>query len=175
LSRIPLPRQAVLIAQLQQHPGKNYLFYGAAETGKTHLAAALYANKLARWARRGLHCDKPPRRLNVPSWLDQMVAKSTDPEAPNPAFVVAQVGFYVNNGLLVELFLDELDKFRVTDFKLAKLLELITAVSDQLGQIVATSNASPQELVALWGKNYAEPILRRVGGPPEGSTYEFQV
>jgi DNA replication protein DnaC len=175
LSRMSATKQSSLIEHLQTHPDGSYLFYGDAGTSKTYLAVALYGNALEAWAAGGwksIYC--PVVRVNVPTLLEQWVAKATNPEARVPDYSISQVHSCRNQRQRPRLFLDEIDKFKGSQFKLDKLLELVNAVYDEHGQIVATSNTSPEALTEAWGSFYGDAILRRIGQPPDGETICFQ-
>lgn len=54
-------------------------------------------------------------------------------------------------GLRPCFIVEEIDKFKPTEFKLNKFFELLNAVYEANGQVIATSNASPETLTASWG------------------------
>jgi DNA replication protein DnaC len=71
------------------------------------------------------------------------------------------------------LYLDEIDKFVLTDFKVKKLMQLVDAIYAAEGQVVATSNSSLQELARAWGMKEAVTVIRRIGIGEKSHTVVF--
>jgi hypothetical protein len=71
------------------------------------------------------------------------------------------------------LFIDEIDKFTTTEFRINMLAEIVDAVDVAQGQIVATSNKSPTDLEAKCGSDEAGTILRRIGREVNAHMVEF--
>ena len=175
LSRMPLERQAAIIQHLQGHPESSYFFWGDAGCSKTYFAVALFQHALAKAARHGWSTEKcPVVRVKAPALLQEWVRNSTDAAAPAPSYTPEMAEACERNGERPFLLLDEVDKFKGSDFKLNKLFEIVNAIYDNHGQIVATSNSSPQALLESWGTKYGDPILRRISQHPEGQTKHFQ-
>jgi hypothetical protein len=62
------------------------------------------------------------------------------------------------------LFLDEIDKFGATEFRMNMLCEIVDAVWAANGQLICTSNCRRGELLKMWGPSADTkgwPILRR--------------
>jgi hypothetical protein len=100
--------------------------------------------------------------------LNEHVAKETEKEkghAPEPYVTERKIRNAVKyGGWRPRLFLDEIDKIAVSDFKIRRLGELVNAVYAAGGQVVATMNKSPDALAMKWkDEDEAGTILRRIG------------
>lgn len=74
------------------------------------------------------------------------------------------------------MFLDGIDKFNPTKYKLDTLFELINAVYEEGGQVVAVGNATVPKLQKIWGE-FTDPdaIIRRIRGEEAtGKQIEFR-
>ena len=175
LSRMSLTKQAELIELLKENPEGSYLFWGDSQAGKTHMTTALYQHRLWSWASASLQLrDCPIWRVNTGVLLDQWVRRSTDEEAPLPDVREFQIRNRAREGEKPCLILDELERFKPSEFKLNKLFELVNTIYEVEGQVIATCNASPEELTAAWGTTYGDTILRRIGQSPDGITVHFR-
>lgn len=168
--RISHERQTEIISQLQAAPTDSYLLVGEPGLGKTHLMVSLFERAVTD------SITEPQRgRLAVQSvwWastsvlLNQHTAKETEREGgleiPVPHVTEKKIRLAVDHGWRPKLFLDEIDKIAVTDFKLRRLGELVNAVYLASGQIVATCNKGPAELANTWrDSDEAGTILRRI-------------
>ncbi len=165
----------MVIKHLREHPKSSYLFWGDAGTSKSHFAVALFEHALrehaeADWAT--LEC--PVVRVNVPALLEEWVRKSMNEAAPTPSYSLEMAQSFKRHDERPFVLFDELDKFKPSEYKLNKLFEIVNAIYDNHGQVVATSNTAPDVLVEQWGETYGSPILRRIGQLPEGQHIHFE-
>jgi hypothetical protein len=169
-------RQKKIWETMREHPDDSYYLVGAPGTGKTHLSYALYQRAVLSAVRRDPHFGFFPYvwRVTVSVLLDQHVADATDPEAPSPVVTERKVAYAVEKGFRPVLFLDEIDKFPASEFKLGRLGQIVDAIYMAKGQIVATANENVEGLTKRWGANVAGTILRRIGSDG-GHTLNFSV
>jgi hypothetical protein len=180
LVAMPLKKQEAVLKLIDANDGRSMILQGPAKTGKTHLLIGLYRRALIAqvraWSNSGMSASHHGAwRVNTSVWLEEMVRESTsrDENTPLPDLYVEKVTRVAAKGMRPRLFLEEIDKFKPSEFKLIKLFELVNAVYEDGGQIVATSNAPVETLAAAWGSTYGEPILRRLGEEPDGLTIQF--
>jgi hypothetical protein len=174
---LSLTRQAEIIAKLQSNPFGNYLFCGDSTTGKTHYSMALQHHALEGWAVREYKRRLEGRpilevavwRINTKKLLDEYVRyerrTGDDDEASLlPSLRQETIRYRAKEGEQVTLICDELDKFPPSKFKLDVLFELLDAVSETGGQIIAISNIGLGKLRKLWGEypEITDAILARV-------------
>jgi DNA replication protein DnaC len=176
-SKLPIETQKTVIATLQKNPDRSFLLIGDAGTGKTHFSFALYHVAVLEWAWTAFEnedmWEQSVFRFNVKSLLDQHVAWATkaDDNTKEPDLTVMKITALVNKGHKVSLFLDEIDKFNPTKYKMDCLLELVDAVYVGKGQVVAVSNAPVSKLEKIWGE-FTDPdaIIRRIRGEEANGT-----
>jgi predicted ATPase len=53
------------------------------------------------------------------------------------------------------VFLEEIDKFKASEYKLIRRFEIVNAIYEAKGKIVATSNTSVDEVAAAWARSTA--------------------
>lgn len=180
---ISLERQAEIIALMQAHPADSYFLFGEAGTGKTHFATALYHDAVwraveAQYRRGDVYTSV--WRVTASVLLNQHVEwerGNKDDETSlvsRPTITEQLIQSAARNGYRPCLFIDEIDKFVPSEFKLSRLGEIIDAVYAAEGQIVATSNKSIDTLMAKWGTDEALTILRRIGAGPNAQEIEFK-
>ncbi|HEY1810647.1 MAG TPA: ATP-binding protein [Acidobacteriaceae bacterium] len=168
-------RQAEILELLRQRPDDSYYFSGPPGSGKTHLSYALYRHILVGNLRDARNCDYSPHiwRVTASVLLHQHVAAETDREAPTPEVTERMITTAARKGLRPIIFLDEIDKFPASDFKLGRLGEIIDAIYAAKGQIVATANKDAASLAKRWGDpDVVGTILRRIGSDG-GHTLSF--
>ena len=181
-SWLPVARQQEIIDLLRKSPSDSYLFQGDAGTGKSHYLTALHRQAVAtsvqrRWA-AGIH-ERSVWRATTAELLDEHEAwarRGEDDDVKPPSITVGRIRVASAAGLRPCLFLDEIDKIAATDHKTRTLFGLLEAVYEAEGQVVATSNASFDELVAAWSKfgDRAVAALRRVGADTGAHTVTFR-
>lgn len=174
-SPMDMGRQVTVLETVKANPTVSYHFYGDPGTGKTHYAYALYRKALATWA------ASPKAAEGVSVWylstaalLDQAAEHAVDKSYPAPAISREIIHKRRRQGLRPCLILSEVDKAGLTtDFRRRTLIELVDAVWEEEGQVVMTSNATPQELADEWGGKYADALLRRFAAAPNGYALNF--
>jgi hypothetical protein len=165
---IPVKHQQTLLDQIRSGDldGQSILFSGPSRTGKTVLASALCHRMVEDYIKRGFYdgyrsSRLPIYRINADRWLaghlaydtwDRESRRSLKPE-PNIESVLMlrdEDGCGDGEPCPAEfppiLFLEELDKFKASEYKLDALFTVMNAVFEAGGMIVATSNLSEQEL-----------------------------
>jgi predicted ATPase len=166
-----LERQAEIIEKVKAHSGDSHLLIGPPGGGKTHLMAALYQNAVVESVveqRKANMMTEAVWWASTSVLLNEHVTKETEKEqgdAPEPYVTERKIRNAAKfGGWRPRLFLDEIDKIAVSDFKIRRLGELVNAVYAASGQVVATMNKSPDALAAKWkDEDEAGTILRRIG------------
>jgi len=159
-------RQAEILAKMRERPADSYLLVGPPGTGKTHFSCALYRQALLDAVDRDMRSpDYVPHiwRVTASVLLNEHVAAETDKEAPYPTVTERRVINAAAKGFRPILFLDEIDKFPFSEFKIDRLGEIVDAVYAAKGQIVATANKDYAALSKRWDADNAGTILRRIG------------
>ncbi|HEY4001080.1 MAG TPA: ATP-binding protein [Candidatus Xenobia bacterium] len=173
---MPMAKQAAVIELVKRNADRSMILTGDAKTGKSHLMMCVYrhavAERASTWngvAHFGVW------RVNASVWLEEQVRESTsnDDDLYVPDLTEKRIQRVADAKYKPRLFLEEIDKFKPSDFKLIRLFEIVNAVYEAGGQVVATTNAPVDELAASWGPRYGETILRRIGEEPDGMTMKF--
>lgn len=183
---LSLARQQTIIDGVKAHANDSFLFWGAAGSGKTHISYALHRQALESWSKQATEDERPKfnpcpvLRAQVTILLDQLHALKTfnrkrDDEArPDPPITDAKIKQIAEAKGRPILILDEIDKLgNVTEFKTTTILALLERVYESNGRLICTSNRSPEWMEKAWGKELAEPILRRCGNAEDAHTVEF--
>jgi hypothetical protein len=180
LVNMPLPKQAAIQKIIKENWEKSMLLEGAAKTGKTHLMMGLY--RAALEGRIPNYVNYKPGavfgvwRVNTSVWLEELVRDSMagrDEDLPIPELTERKVTQTAQAGFKPKLFLEEIDKFKPSEFKLIRLFEIVNSVYEAGGQVVATSNTPAAQLATEWGARYGETTLRRIGDGPDGMMVLF--
>ncbi len=170
-----IERQSTVISKIKAHPGSSYLFCGDAGTGKTHYTTSLYQEALQQWATNPLAVHgRAVWMVRAGSLLESASMHAADIEKPFPEVTPEAIRFIAEKGLRPCLFVDEVEKWKPTDFKLDYFSRLIDAVYVAEGQLVLNSNLCPADLAAKWGPEYGESTLRRVIAPRSGFLVELE-
>jgi len=181
--RISEERQAKIIAAFRAKPQDSYFMYGPPGTGKTHLATALYREAVKRSAdeqfRRDDWCPSVWRistsvLLNEHADWEGRDRNDPDCRVKAPSVTERMITSAAKKNYRPCLFLEEIDKVATSRFKLDRLCEIINAVYDAEGQVVATANKSVDSLAARWGDDEAGTVLRRIGAGEGGHTVPFE-
>jgi DNA replication protein DnaC len=153
-------KQSILFEEVQNNPFNNYLLLGKHGAGKTWVGYALFKNA-ALSNRRAV-------ALSLASLMGEFKrVEMGDTDSWKPQVTVGDLS---QTHTKWTLFLDEVEKARVTEFTVEKFFELINAASSFGHQIIATSNMTEDALKSHFSKIdqvYGLAIMRRL---TEGST-----
>jgi DNA replication protein DnaC len=58
----------------------------------------------------------------------------------------------------MHLFLEEIDKVKLTDSRVGNLFEVVDALYENMGQLVINSNLTPEEFQSQFGSEFARRI-----------------
>jgi hypothetical protein len=176
LSALSPEVQRKTISMLQTEPDKSYFFFGPAKTSKTTFSIALYQNAIQRFVRENpdvtLGSDVPIWRISARTLLEQYhnyaisreeFTSDGKPKKVAPREVTREkIEAAARKGFKPRLFLEEIDKIKPTDFRLSSLFEVIDAIYECDGQLVMSTNLTPDGLVKFLGEVYGHTIPRRV-------------
>jgi DNA replication protein DnaC len=123
--------QAEALAVLQRNPLESYYIFGSYSNGKTHLAAGLYRE----WITRNLKAEFRT--------VHDLLQELTDSVVHGKVSIVEDAVQYLPRFCLV---LDDLDKFKYTDYRAEILFWLIDHIYGRKLTLVVTSNYSLTEL-----------------------------
>lgn len=179
-SILPAPRQAEIIGTLQARPDDSYFLYGTPGTGKSHMASAVYHETV--W--KSICAQVRRQDMQAAVWrvsASTLLREHKDWETRDknnystepPSVTEKAIRNAAAKGYRPCLFIDEIDKFSTTEFRVNTLAEIVDAIYVAEGQIVATSNKSPADLEAKWGSDEAGTILRRIGSEVNAHMIEF--
>jgi hypothetical protein len=179
--KLSLARQAAILKTINEDTERSYFLFGPPDTGKTYILTALYRYALSRAAKRRYDLDVPVDsvwRISASVLLDEHVAwefRHGKPEGSVkcPYMLTSMIHSAVGHGFRPCLFLDEIDKIVPTEFKLKRLMQIVDAVYEAEGQVVATSNETVAALIVKWGENEAGTLLRRIGSGNRAKAIHF--
>lgn len=161
-SIVPLERQAELMRQFRSDPDMSVAMFGPPGTSKTTWLTAMYAQLLWRSTafKPQLH---PVHRHTVKAMLDQFTEwqlHGADPEsdAMPPRVSRERIEKITKQGGKVHVFLEEIDKVKRTDARIANLFEVVDALYENMGQLVFNSNLTPSEFAGQFGNEFARRI-----------------
>lgn len=139
------PRQANVIAAVQANPNDSYAFYGRNQTGKSHLAWAIFRHVVAS-RRSAVACTV----RDLLSEFRRVEIGVPDGETLKSPRVTAEQLRKPGKPWL--LFLDEFEKARPSEFASEQLFNLLDAAKSFNHQIVITSNLNADALRAHWSR-----------------------
>lgn len=154
------PKQRVILDYIKLRPEESYVLCGRPDTGKTHFLWAIYRMVSHNTERRVVACSmlqlindyreafKPQREDGVPYQI-KTVKPNDLMQAHTP----------------YSLFLDDLDKPKITEYVAEQVHALMDAAYINNHQIVVTTNLSPDRLVELFERaddRYGRAIVRRI-------------
>jgi len=169
-------RQRDAIAMVRSKPLASYCLTGTPGAGKTHYMYCLYRAALTYTAANYRYMTMPVWLTTTSDLLSSASAWKANSSLPAPKVTPELVQRVARQGLRPCLFLDEIDKFSPTVSKLEFLGSLINSVYAAEGQIVATTNADPNDLIDKWNAvipDIGTTIIRRFAVEPEGRTIDF--
>jgi hypothetical protein len=161
-SIVALERQAELMHQFRSDPDMSVAMFGPPGTSKTTWLTAMYAQAIWRSTafKLGMH---PAHRYTVKAMLDgftQWQLHGSDPEsdAMPPRVSRERIEKITKQGGKVHVFLEEIDKVKPTDARIANLFEVVDALYENMGQLVFNSNLTPSEFAGQFGNEFARRI-----------------
>ena len=172
LCKLDPEKQAKVIAKVQAAPDEGWAFFGPPGTGKSTLSAAIYKNVAGReWYK---HSFGSSYEINQHIW--RITARQLCDEAQDyatgkyeegvmkflsggqattvysPTVTRAKILRAKQKNLVPHLFLEEMDKVNLTEFRRAAIFDVYSAVHECEGQIVLNSNLSWDEFVQTFGE-----------------------
>jgi DNA replication protein DnaC len=149
-------KQEVVLAKVKQEPFKSYLFLGNSGVGKSYIAWAMWKNA----AIKGRRAISTTAAELMQEYRELEVADSVEDFRPRvlPSDLAQQQFKYT-------IFIDEIEKMRVSPFSMEKLFQLIKNVVDYQHQLIVTSNMREIELKNYFGqldKAWGAAIMRRL-------------
>ncbi len=166
--RVSIDRQAKIIEWIKAKPSASCVFSGPAGSSKTTWAIAMYREMLWQDANfyrfnQDLHLrDEAVWHLSAAELFRQHHLSATSRDAPEPDVTLRRILKLASKPWAdrrkPRLFLEEIDKVSLTDFKRNVLFELVDAIYGAEGQIVITSNMSREEFSTSMGA----PVARRL-------------
>ncbi|MDP9159244.1 MAG: hypothetical protein M3O09_03320 [Acidobacteriota bacterium] len=159
-SRLPAERQQKIIVDLRKDPLKSYAFFGPAGTSKTTFSVGLY--------RIALHYSPYHTwRISAKTLMDEYVTEATTRESngkpPKPTVNRAKIACAATSGKVPRLFLEEIDKVKLTEFKINSLFEIFDAMYENQGQLVFNTNMTIAKFGEYFGPETGPAMVRRVG------------
>jgi hypothetical protein len=165
-SVVPLERQKEIMEDLRAHPDQSVAFFGPPGTSKTTWMTAMYAQMT--WAETGISLAGTGSlvyRMTTKALLDQFTQWQLHGGDPDHRFEVMpprmsreRIEKNARLGVRMHLFLEEIDKVKVTDSRASNLFEVIDALYENLGQLVLNSNLTPAEFQKQFGSEFARRI-----------------
>jgi DNA replication protein DnaC len=161
-SVVPLERQKEILADLRAHPDQSVAFFGPPGTGKTTLMTAMYAQML--WRETGLNLmTSTVYRFTSKAMLDQFTdyaMRGHDEQNPAepPRLSRERIEKLARQDIKMHLFLEEVDKVKQTDSRIANLFEVVDALYNDKCQLVLNSNLTPTEFRNQFGTEFARRI-----------------
>jgi hypothetical protein len=168
-SVLPLERQANLLSLVRDNPDDGYAIFGAPKTGKSTVTVGLYAKVLYHELMTSTDIPGyrlPIRRLSSKTMLDQQQAWATrnlsaglEEDIPEPEISRDRIiRCFERQGAKFRLFLEEIDKVRETEARRSNLFETLDTLHGCLGQLVITSNLTPQQFAENVGGDFMHRV-----------------
>lgn len=147
-------KQKAILEKVKTNPYKSYLFLGASGVGKSYISWALWKNA-ALSGRRAI-------ATTAAELMKEFRDLEIEDEPERPKVVPADLA---QGKFLYTIFLDEIEKIRMSPFAMEKLFELIKNAVDYGHQLIVTSNMREGELQKAFGKIdpvWGEAMMRRL-------------
>jgi hypothetical protein len=173
LCKLDHEKQAKVIAKVQAAPDEGWAFFGPPDTGKTTLTVAIYKSVIGReWFKYNFgssyEISQHVWRVTARQLCDEAqdyatgkyedgVTKFLSASGPpttvyTPTVTRAKILRAKQKNLVPHLFLEEMDKVNLTEFRRAAIFDVYSAVHECEGQIVLNSNLSWDEFVQTFGE-----------------------
>lgn len=140
------PCQSQALQRINGNPQGSYAICGAYGSGKTHLATAQYV--------RLLETDRPTLFFSMAELMAELRTAETRSD------YVCIVRDRVRYAEKFHLFIDDIDKFKVTDFKFEVMFDLIDTIYKRNLGLTVTSNYGFRDLVEF--EKVHPAIVRRI-------------
>lgn len=180
----------LILNTIDQFQDAGFLFTGKGGCGKTTLSCAMYQRDLANWAEQiyDKNYVESVWRVSAKTLADEFQAWAlrfnTDEQEKRrnqtegvttrpPTVTKDKIERAVAAGLVPCLYLEEVDKFKNSDFQLTQFHSIIDTIQTNGGRVIATSNLPLDELARRYNEQYAEACIRRICGAPKGVHIEF--
>lgn len=153
------PGQAAAIELLRANPAESFVLCGRPGTGKTHLFWALYERAAQRLDSRVTAC---PMLTLINQYREAFRPRA---EGEDPVRAEVMPNDLAQSGTPYSLFLDDIDKPRMTEYVAEQIHALFDAAYNNRHQIVVTTNLSADELVAHFERadeRYGLATVRRI-------------
>ncbi len=147
-------KQKAVLEEIKNNPFASYLFLGASGVGKSYISWALWKNS-ALSGRRAIS-------TTAAELMKEFRDLEIEDEPERPKVVPADL---TQSKFLYTIFLDEIEKIRMSPFAMEKLFELIKNAVDYGHQLIITSNMREGELKKAFGKIdavWGEAMMRRL-------------
>lgn len=164
-SCMPEYLQVEKIAEVKANPDKNWCMFGPARWSKSTFSIAMYERavkiQLEKCFKKfGRNIIEAIDQGHFPVWwvsastlIDATQAYHYD-DGPEPVVTVNKVNRAKANGWKPRLFVEEIDKIgTLTKDRMKHLWDIITAVFNNGGQLVFTSNLTPEQFEAEFGSD----------------------
>jgi DNA replication protein DnaC len=159
------PKQCPALELMKNCPRDSYVFSGEPGTGKTHFFWALYRRACEDINRRVVACSM----LQLIEQYREAFRPRRD-EEPAPRALVMPNDLQ-QTGIAYSLFLDDIDKPRMTEYVAEQIHALLDAAYVHEHQVVVTTNLrvrEPDQLSAHFERadeRYGRAIVRRIVHP----------
>ena len=180
----------LILNTIEKFSDAGYLLTGKGGCGKSTLACAMYQRDLQAWALQTYDSEyvESVWKVSAKTLADEFQAwalrfnteekerrkNQNDGETTSePTVTVDKIQRAVNAGLTPCLYLEEIDKFKNSDFQLTQFHSIIDAIQTNGGRVIATSNLQIEYLSARFDEQFAEACIRRICGAPKGVHIEF--
>jgi hypothetical protein len=176
-SHMPEDKQKVIIGSMQKAPAAGYAFLSPQGWSKSTFLYALYRRALVdnAWdvamnpiASRGLH---PVAFYEAKELMDRIQQWKIG-EADAPMVTAKKIErLKVDHGITTHLFLDEFEKVKKSEFRMAEMYDIINACYKHNAQLVIAGNMTKADLD---DKNqYLEGTFRRIEDLTSPHFWEF--
>lgn len=153
------PGQSAAVEYMKAHPEDSYFFCGTPGTGKTHKFWALYERAAQNLDRVLVACSMLQL---INQYREAFRPRNGDEPAPE---VAVRPNDLMNPSVRYSLFLDDIDKPKISEYVAEQIHALLDAAYNNNHQIVVTTNLAPGDLDAHFRKadeRYGGAIVRRI-------------
>jgi hypothetical protein len=180
----------LILNTIDQFRDAGFLLTGKGGCGKSTLACAMYQRDLQAWALSIYDKDyvESVWKISAKTLAEEFQAwalrfnteererrrnQIDGDTTKEPTVTVDKINRAVAAGLVPCLYLEEIDKFKNSDFQLTQFHAILDAIQTNGGRVIATSNLQIEDLSHRLDEQYAEACIRRICGAPKGVHIEF--